>query len=241
MESNPVEIWSKWSDVFNVLGLICGGLVALVAIIGWGVSWKAGRLKDEALKRFQIDATKTIAEADTKAAEANKIAAIANEGQTKANERSVILEKELITARFELEKLRKSQKPRIITESQTRDLIEVLSHNAKGKIIIQSEWLDVEAKNLSEQIKSILSKSGHQILPVSLQVLSVTNYGIVMCIKDKEIKPHHVNIIYGALTHCGFDVTYYENSSLFEKGIYDDGSSWVMDCETIIIWVCKKL
>ncbi len=59
----PLEWWSGWADVFGVSAAILGGILVLVTLLGWTFSWKAGRLKDEALKRYQVEAKQSIAEA----------------------------------------------------------------------------------------------------------------------------------------------------------------------------------
>jgi len=76
----PVEWWSGWADFLGVTAAILGGILALVALLGWTFSWKAGKLKEEALEKYKVESRESIAKADAKAAEANKAAARANEG-----------------------------------------------------------------------------------------------------------------------------------------------------------------
>src|SRR4029450_5018282 len=74
----PLEWWSGWAAFFGVTAVILAGILALVTLLGWTFSWKAGKLKDEALTRYQVEGKQAIAEANKAASIANQQAAAAN-------------------------------------------------------------------------------------------------------------------------------------------------------------------
>src|ERR1043166_1689184 len=97
----PLEWWSGWADFFGVTAVILGGILVVVTLLGWTFSWKAGRLKDEALARYQVEAKQSIAEA-------NKAALIANQQAAASN--------------LELARLQGKMVPRRLTKAQQESL-----------------------------------------------------------------------------------------------------------------------
>ena len=85
-----------------------------------------------------------IAKANEEAAKANEEAAKANEEAAKANERAATLENQATTAQLELEKLKESQAPWVLTEEQKAKLNELLERAPKGKIEISFIISDAE-------------------------------------------------------------------------------------------------
>src|SRR4029453_6032272 len=74
----PLEWWSGWADFFGVIAMILGGILVLVTLLGWTFSWKAGKLKKEAVARYQVEVKQSIAEANKATSLANQQAAAAN-------------------------------------------------------------------------------------------------------------------------------------------------------------------
>src|SRR5690348_717762 len=97
----PVEWWSGWADTLGLIAIILGGIWALVLLAGWAFSWKAGKLKDAELTRYQTEAKQSIAEA-------NKTASIAHQQAAAAN--------------VELAKLQSKTAPRRLTQEQQGSL-----------------------------------------------------------------------------------------------------------------------
>ena len=159
MFSNSIEFWSKGSDLLAVTGLAFGGFVAVVAIIGWVFSWKAGTLKEAELNRFKLESKVSIANADSKAAEANRIAA-------KANERAASLEKEAADARLELEKLKEKQAEWSLSDEQRTILFTRLNAATKGKIDISYTVAEAErAAKFAKVLEGIFKESGYDLFP----------------------------------------------------------------------------
>ena len=75
--------------------------VALVTSLGWMFSWRAGRGKDEALIKYQLEAKQAIAEA-------NKATSVANQQTAAAN--------------LELASLQAKMLPRRLTKAQQETL-----------------------------------------------------------------------------------------------------------------------
>src|SRR5262249_37040734 len=71
--------------------------MTLVTLLGWAFSWRAAKLKDEALTRLQVESKQAIAEA-------NKATAIANQQTAAAN--------------LELAQLQSKMLPRKLTKEQ---------------------------------------------------------------------------------------------------------------------------
>jgi hypothetical protein len=138
----PLEWWSGWADFFGVTALILGGILALVTLLGWTFSWKAGRLKDDALTRYQVDAKQSIAEA-------NKAASIANQ--------------QAATANLDLARLQAKIAPRRLTNEQQERLASGVRALAPQ---LASVWYgagDKESENFSWEIASALDAAGWKV------------------------------------------------------------------------------
>src|SRR5712691_1405781 len=148
----PVEWWSGWADILGVIAVILGGIWALVALVGWAFSWKAGKLKDTALTRYQVEARQSIAEA-------NKAASIANQQAAAAN-----LELALLQAKMAPRRLTKEQQERLA--SGVKPLAPQLA----------SVWYgagDKESENFSWDIASALNAAGWKVFsPASTATLA---------------------------------------------------------------------
>ena len=148
----PLEWWSGWADFFGVSAVILGGILVLVTLLGWTFSWKAGKLKDEALKRYQVEAKQSIAEA-------NKATSIANQQAAAAN--------------LELARLQGKMVPRRLTKEQQERLVSGVSSLAPQ---LASVWYgagDKESENFSWDIASALNAAGWRVFsPASTAALA---------------------------------------------------------------------
>ena len=148
----PVEWWSGWADILGVIAVILGGIWALVTLAGWAFSWKAGKLKDAALTRYQVEARQSIAEA-------NKAASIANQQAAAAN--------------LELALLQSKMAPRRLTKEQQESLASGVKPLAPQ---LASVWYgagDKESENFSWDIASALNAAGWRVFsPASTAALA---------------------------------------------------------------------
>jgi hypothetical protein len=148
----PLEWWSGWADFFGVSAVILGGILVLVTLLGWTFSWKAGKLKDEALKRYQVEAKQSVAEA-------NKATSLANQQATAAN--------------LELARLQGKMVPRRLTKEQQDSLASGVSSLAPQ---VASVWYgagDKESENFSWDIASALNAAGWRVFsPASTAALA---------------------------------------------------------------------
>jgi len=148
----PLEWWSGWADFFGVSAVILGGILVLLTLLGWTFSWKAGKLKDEALKRYQVEVKQSIAEA-------NKATSLANQQATAAN--------------LELARLQGKMVPRRLTKEQQESLASGVSSLAPQ---VASVWYgagDKESENFSWDIASSLNAAGWRVFsPASTAALA---------------------------------------------------------------------
>jgi hypothetical protein len=148
----PVEWWSAWADTLGVIAVILGGIWALVTLAGWAFSWKAGKLKDTELTRYQVDAKQSIAEA-------NKAASIAKQQAAAAN--------------LELASLQTKMTPRRLTQEQQERLASGVKSLAPQ---LASVWYgagDKESENFSWAIASALNTAGWRVFsPASTATLA---------------------------------------------------------------------
>jgi len=191
----PLEWWSGWVDFFGVTALILGGILALVAVLGWTFSWKAGRLKDDALARHQVEAKQSIAEA-------NKAASIANQQAAAAN--------------LELASLQAKMVPRRLTKEQQETLASGVSSFAPQ---LASVWYgagDKESENFSWDIASALNAAGWRVFsPASTATLAQSGKpfgtiprlqtGVVVSSNKDEPSMKAADALVRELSGLGFD------------------------------------
>ena len=126
--------------------------VVLVTLLGWMFLWRAERLKDDALKRYQIEAKQSIAEA-------NKATAIANE--------------QAATANLELARLQTKMLPRRLTKAQQETLASGVSSLAPQSVSVWYGSGDKESENFSWEIASALNAAGWKVFsPASTATLA---------------------------------------------------------------------
>ena len=191
----PLEWWSGWADFFGVSAVILGGILVLVTLLGWTFSWKAGKLKDEALKRYQVEAKQSIAEA-------NKATSIANQQAAAAN--------------LELARLQGKMVPRRLTKEQQERLASGVSSLAPQ---LASVWYgagDKESENFSWDIASALNAAGWRVFsPASTATLAQSGKpfgtitrlqtGVVVSSNKDEPSMKAADALVRELSALGFD------------------------------------
>ena len=191
----PVEWWSGWADILGVIAVILGGIWALVTLAGWAFSWKAGKLKDAALTRYQVEAKQSIAEA-------NKAASIANQQAAAAN--------------LELALLQSKMAPRRLTKEQQESLASGVKPLAPQ---LASVWYgagDKESENFSWDIASALNAAGWRVFsPASTATLAQSGKpfgstyrlqtGVVLSSTSDEPSVKAADAVVRELSALGFD------------------------------------
>jgi len=191
----PVEWWSGWADILGVIAVILGGIWALVTLVGWAFSWKAGKLKDTALTRYQVEAKQSIAEA-------NKAASIANQQAAAAN--------------LELALLQSKMAPRRLTKEQQESLASGVKPLAPQ---LASVWYgagDKESENFSWDIASALNAAGWRVFsPASTATLAQSGKpfgstyrlqtGVVVSSTSDEPSVKAADAVVRELSALGFD------------------------------------
>jgi len=132
--------------------LILVATVALVMSLGWMFSWNAGRRKDEALIKYQLEAKQAIAEA-------NKATSIANQQAAAAN--------------LELARLQAKMLPRRLTKAQQETLASDVGSLAPQSASVWYGAGDKESENFSWDIASALNAAGWKVFsPASTATLA---------------------------------------------------------------------
>lgn len=126
--------------------------IALVTLVGWAFSWRAGRFKDDALIKYQLEAKQAIAEA-------NKATSIANQQAAAAN--------------LELARLQAKMLPRRLTKAQQEGLASAVSSLAPQAAAVWYGAGDKESENFSWDIASALDAAGWKVFsPASTTTLA---------------------------------------------------------------------
>ena len=191
----PVEWWSGWADILGVIAVVLGGIWALVTLVGWAFSWKAGKLKDTALTRYQVEARQSIAEA-------NKAASIANQQAAAAN--------------LELAWLQAKMLPRRLTKAQQERLASGVSSLAPQLASVWYGARDKESENFSWDIASALNAAGWRVFsPASTATLAQSGKpfgtiprlqtGVVVSSNKDEPSMKAADALVRELSGLGFD------------------------------------
>ena len=126
--------------------------MALVTVLGWLFSWRAARLKDEALIKYQLEAKQAFAEA-------NKATSIANQQAAAAN--------------LELARLQAKMLPRRLTKAQQERLASGVSSLAPQSANVWYGAGDKESENFAWDIASALDAAGWKVFsPASTATLA---------------------------------------------------------------------
>ena len=191
----PVEWWSGWADILGVIAVILGGIWALVTLAGWAFSWKAGKLKDAALTRYQVEAKQSIAEA-------NKASSIANQQAAAAN--------------IELASLQSKMAPRRLTKEQQESLASGVTPLAPQLVSVWYGAGDKESENFSWDIASALNAAGWRVFsPASTATLAQSGKpfgtiprlqtGVVVSTTSDEPSVKAADAVVRELSALGFD------------------------------------
>ena len=175
--------------------------MALVTSLGWAFSWKAGRLKDEELKRYQVEAKQAIAEA-------NKATAIANQQAAAAN--------------LELARLQAKMLPRRLTKTQQGTLASGVSSLAPQSASIWYGAGDKESESFAWDIASALNAAGWKVFsPASTATLAQSGKpfdsiprlqtGVVISTNKDAASMTAANALAQELSALGFDTRKAEN------------------------------
>ena len=191
----PVEWWSGWADILGIIAVVLGGTWALVTLVGWAFSWKAGKLKDAALTRYQVEASQSIAEA-------NKAASIANQ--------------QAAAAKLELALLQTKMTPRRLTKEQQGRLASGVQSFAPQVASIWYGAGDKESENFSWDIASALDAAGWRVFsPASTSTLAQSGKpfgsiprlqtGVVVTSNNDEPSMKAADAVGQELSALGFD------------------------------------
>jgi len=191
----PVEWWSGWADILGIIAVVLGGTWALVTLVGWAFSWKAGKLKDAALTRYQVEASQSIAEA-------NKAASIANQ--------------QAAAAKLELALLQTKMTPRRLTKEQQGRLASGVQSFATQVASIWYGAGDKESENFSWDIASALDAAGWRVFsPASTSTLAQSGKpfgsiprlqtGVVVTSNNDEPSMKAADAVAQELSALGFD------------------------------------
>jgi len=192
----PVEWWSGWADILGVIAVILGGIWVLVTLVAWAFSWKAGKLKDTELTRYQVEAKQSIAEA-------NRAASIASQQAAGAN--------------LELASLHSKMAPRRLTQEQQERLASGVKPLAPQ---LGSVWYgagDKESENFSWDIASALNTAGWKVFsPASSATLAQSGKpfgtiprlqtGVIVTSNSDEPSVKAADAVVRELSALGFDV-----------------------------------
>jgi hypothetical protein len=191
----PVEWWSGWADILGVIAVILGGIWVLVTLVAWAFSWKAGKLKDAELTRYQVEAKQSIADA-------NRAASIASQQAAAAN--------------LELASLHSKMAPRRLTQEQQERLASGVKPLAPQ---LGSVWYgagDKESENFSWDIASALNAAGWKVFsPASTATLAQSGKpfgtiprlqtGVVVSSNSDQTSVNAADAVVRELSALGFD------------------------------------
>ncbi len=179
--AEALQTISSWS---LVVALVAGIITAVSGAIGTVAGNKAN---------------------DLNAREARVRIAEANEKAAKANEEAERLHLEVERERLERLKLEEKVQPRKISAVQAALIKSSLASTPKGKVYINPDWMDPEAKLFAAQIASVLENLGFPLekLAGDHAPLSYGKLGAMLIIRDQNHQPPHFVPIYIAFKNAG--------------------------------------
>ena len=142
---------------------------------------------------------------DLNAREANIRIAEANEKAARANEEAERLRLAVEHERMERLKLEEKVQPRKISAVQAELIKASLAAAPKGKVYINPDWMDPEAKLFAAQIASVLEVVGYSLekLTGDHAPLSYGKLRAMLIIRDGNQPPPHFAPIYSAFRTAG--------------------------------------
>jgi hypothetical protein len=212
-----------WSNALLIVGA-AAVLIGTIGAIGMGAAKEqfsneriAANESLTALANAEAEKAKEgSAQANKAASEARLAAVEANERVAAANERAAALEKEAAEFKAEAASLRAGlaqRMPRTISESQQRELIAVLSPGnvPKGKVLINSAYMDAEASRFGDQITDVLKRCGFDAEPISPQkrALTFNTPGLFFSVRDGKNAPRFAKPILDAFGRVGIEMSVY--------------------------------
>lgn len=204
-----------WWDSFDTLSKLQTALAILVSVLGFvtlTVKLRADQLKKQADARRVAERALLDEELKGKTAEALRATAA----------------------------LEARQAPRALAQQQRDDLLNLLANGPKGKVIVQSDWTDAEAKAFAEQIKSVLQDAGFEIVPVTLQVLTLLDRGAFIFLRDKSQPPPHALFIQQSFTKVGITLPADTATDGMQRCAPSEAPNWSLGLDTVILWVATK-
>lgn len=224
-------VLSTTGDILTFIALLVACIGALLAIVGAWYTKKESDIKEE-------QANNKIAELKTRSDEARAIAALASEGQAKANETIAGLTLELEKTRLAMAKLKE---PRNLSPLEIKQLTELLKHAPRGKVIVQGAFPDTEATHFADQIKTMLSELGYEIMPDTLQMFSIGPPGGSVYVNNPEAAPPHVAPVQLAFDKIGYRFVGFKAPNQFLGLSNKDRVAWKLPDDAFVLWISNKL
>ena len=126
--------------------------IAVATLVGWAFSWRAARVKDQALVKYQLESKQAITEA-------NKATAIANQKAAEAN--------------LELARLQTKMLPRRLNQAQQQQLASAVRSSAPQLAGVWYGAGDKESESFAWDIASALDAAGWKVFsPASTATLA---------------------------------------------------------------------
>jgi len=191
----------------------------------------------EKSKKGVADANARIAEAENAIAEANKQAQVALSTAAEAHVRQEEIARENYKLKIQLEEavaesrakqkelelaqsasqrkielVRKNQSPRVLTSSQTSELVNTLSTEAGSQIVINSTFGDAESLSYANQIKTALQAAGWQVDGVSQAVFVEKQVGLRLFYSG-QYAPSYAMSLLNAFEHTGLQIKAFSGNS----------------------------
>ena len=140
-------------------------------------------------------------------------------------------QKDLLNKEQEINKLKVKTSPRTINTAQKEELLKLFKNVPKGKIFIESDWLDTEAGSYKKQLKETLKEAGFKVKELSQSggvALSVGTPGIFLIFNNENHIPSFANYLYDIFHKTGINIQYSFNSKLVKYP------------NSVLIWIGSK-
>lgn len=204
-----------WKTTFEIGGVI---LLFLTFVFGAGVLFTSTRInarQAEELRQFSAKLTgaqtelsrqqERAANADARVAGLEKAATDAKTVQQKVEAELARQQEKTASAERALLELQERVKPRHSSTVQRSQLVELLSHAAKGPLRVSHIILDEEGRSFAMQVADALTASGWSPGEVEKSMYSSgpIAVGIVLMVRDANEAPSHLKVLFDAFTQVG--------------------------------------
>jgi hypothetical protein len=186
--AETLQTVASWALVTAVAAAIVGAIAGAIGTIA------SSRASDLSMR----DATIKIAEANARAEEASGKAAEARK------------EAEALRLRVEQEKVERLRleervQPRQISGQQKALISQALKTSPKGRVYINPDWMDPEAKMYADQIADVLEPLGYILerLTGDSAPLSYGKLGQFLIVRDTTVQPAQLMPLYLAFKSAG--------------------------------------